>query len=116
MEIKIKQIVRYSGHSISGNGSVNLNFKSMYSELCNTLKLSQLLNNDIEIRAKLPNEKPFKLGSFRIKGIKIDDDGESSIKFNGLNDYVELDNLNKLATGEDFAVVYISDVEEEKGE
>ncbi|MBR6605778.1 MAG: hypothetical protein IKK92_07930, partial [Prevotella sp.] len=39
---------------------------------------------------------PMKLGQFRIKQIVIDGDGESVLKFNGLNDYVELDNLNLL--------------------
>lgn len=113
MNIKVKQIASYCGHSISANGSVNLNLKAAYSELTNSIKLSQMLNNDVVIKVKMPNEKPMKLGTFRIKLLKIDGDGESVVKFNGLNDYIELDNLNCLATGEAFQVVYEADIEKE---
>ena len=42
-----------------------------------------------------------KLGCFRVKQIVIDGDGESIIKFNGLNDYIEMDNLNLLPLNSD---------------
>ena len=58
-----------------------------------------------------------KLGMFRIKQITVDGDGESTIKFNGLNDYIEMDNLNILPTNGDenkmFTVMMEADVEEE---
>lgn len=96
MNLKIKEVVSYSGHSLSANGSVNLTLKASYSELTNTIKLMQMLNNDVSIKAKIPNGHPMKLGAFRIKQIQVDGDGESKIKFNGLNDYIEMDNLNLL--------------------
>ena len=118
MKIKVKEIVSYKGHSISANGAVNFTVKAMYSQLTNTIKLMQLLNNDVIIKAKLPEEKPMKLGSFRIKQITIDGDGESSIKFNGVVDYIEIDNLNLLplnnSESKEFTVLFESDIENEE--
>lgn len=114
MIIKTKQVVSYKGHSLSANGSVNLTLSAMYSELTKTINLMQMLNNDVEIKAKVSG-KVLKLGVFRIKNIIIDGDGESKIKFNGLSDYVEMDNLNLLPLQSDevkeFQVLYETDAE-----
>lgn len=120
MNIKVKEVVKYGGHSLSANGSVNFTLKAMYSELPNTIQLMQMLNNDVSIKAKVPNGKPMKLGIFRVKQIVIDDDGESTLKFNGLNDYIEMDNLNLLPLNTDdnkeFVVLMEADVEVEEEE
>ena len=116
MNIKAKQIVSYNGHSISANGTVNLNLKAQYSQLTKSIQLMQMLNNDISIKAKVSG-KVIKLGIFRIKQIQIDGDGESKIKFNSLSEYVEVDNLNSLPLQSDdskeFNIMYETDVEEE---
>ncbi len=118
MNIKIKEVVKYGGHSLSANGSVNFTLKAAYSELTNTIQLMQMLNNDVIIKAKIPAGKPMKLGMFRIKQIIIDGDGESILKFNGLNDYIEMDNLNLLPLNSDdtkeFIVMIEAEIEEEK--
>lgn len=118
--ISVKEVVKYDGHNVSANGSVNFNLKADYSELVNTIKVMQMLNNDITVKAKLPDRKPFKLGVFRLKQIVIDGDGESKIKFNGLNDYIEMDNLNQLPLNSDdmkqFIVMFSADIENEEGE
>lgn len=120
MTIKVKEVVKYGGHSLSANGSVNFTLKASYSELTNSIKLMQMLNNDVNIKAKLPAGKPMKLGMFRIKQIVVDGDGESTLKFNGLNDYIEMDNLNLLPLNSDetkeFVVMMEAEVEEEDGE
>ena len=119
---KVKEVVRYNGHSLSANGSVNFNLKASYSELTNTIQMMQMLNNDVTIKAKLPAGKPMKLGVFRIKQIIIDGDGESTLKFNGLNDYIEMDNLNLLPLNNDdnkeFVIMMEAEIEieEEEGE
>ena len=114
-KIKVKEVVKYKGHSLSANGSVNFNLVAAYSELVYTISLMQLLNNDVMIKAKIPGENPMKLGIFRIKQIVIDGDGESKIKFNGLNDYIEMDNLNVLPLNSDdtkeFVVLMEAEVE-----
>lgn len=125
MTVKVKEVVKYSGHSLSANGSVNFTLKAQYSELTNTIQAMQMLNNDVHIKAKLPGNKPMKLGMFRIKQIVIDGDGESTLKFNGLNDYIEMDNLNLLPLNNDdnkeFVIMMEADIEvedetEEEGE
>ena len=119
MIIKIKEVVTYGGHSLSANGSVNLTLKAAYSELSKSIQAMQMLNNDIDIKAKMPGANAIKLGSFRIKQIVVDGDGESVLKFNGLNDYIEMDNLNLLPLNSDdnkeFAVLLAAEIEEEEG-
>lgn len=121
MVIKVKQVVKYDGHNIAANGSVNLNFKAAYSELTKTIELHQMLNNDVDIKCKLPDEKKaINLGRFRIKQLTTDGDGESKIKFNGLKDYIEVDNLNLLPLNSDsvseFVVLYSADIDTEESE
>lgn len=117
-EIKVKELVMYDGHNLKANGSVNLKLKARYSELTNSIQLMQLLNNDVEIVAKLPDKKAKNLGLFRIQQIIIDGDGESVLKFNGISDYIEMDNLNQLPLNSDdikeFKVMFKSEVEIEK--
>lgn len=120
MNLKVKQVVKYGGHSLSANGSVNLTLKADYSELTNSIKLMQMLNNDVNIKAKAPGSKAMKLGVFRVKQIVIDGDGESVLKFNGLSDYIEMDNLNVLPLSTDenkeFVVLMEAEIEDEEGD
>lgn len=117
MNIKVKEVVKYGGHSLSANGSVNFTLKAGYSELPQSIQLMQMLNNDVFIKAKIPGHSPMKLGEFRVKQIVIDGDGESVLKFNGLNDYIEMDNLNLLPMNDsdvkEFVVMLEAEVEEE---
>lgn len=120
MTVKVREVVKYNGHSLSANGSVNFTLKASYSELTNTIQMMQMLNNDVTIKAKLPAGKPMKLGMFKIKQIVIDGDGESVLKFNGLNDYIEMDNLNLLPLNNDenkeFVVMMEAEIEAEQEE
>lgn len=121
MIVKVKQVVKYDGHSLSSNGSVNFKLRASYSELVNSIKLMQMLNNDVIIKAKIPGAKVMKLGIFRIKQIVFDGDGESKITFNGLNDFIEMDNLNLLPLKNneetnEFQVLCESNVEDEENE
>ena len=116
MKIKVKQMVSYNGHSLSANGSVNLTLNAQYSQLSESIKLMQLLNNDVELKAKVSG-KVLRLGIFRFKQYNIDGDGDSKLKFNGLLDYIEMDSLNMLPLNSDdspeFAIQYESEVEQE---
>lgn len=110
--VTVKMFANYNGHNVRQNGSINLTFKCDYGELSNSIQLLQLLNNDINVIAKVASEnKPFKIGSFRLKGVTIDDDGESKITFNSITDYVEIDNINKLITNETFKLKCVAEVE-----
>lgn len=125
MKSKVKAIVVNGGYNVSANGSVNIKFIAGYSELVNTIKLQQMLNNDITIKAKIPSatgkSEVVKLGVFRVKSTMIDGDGESKIQFNGLSEYVEMDNLNILPLASDdikeFAILMEAEIElESEGE
>lgn len=124
MILKVKQVVTNAGYRVGANGSVSISFAAKYSELTNTIKLQQLLNNDVEIKAKMPTGtgKPqvLNLGNFRVKRTTIDDDGESKVEFNGITDYIEMDNLNKLPLNSDdlkeFTILVTADIESEDGE
>ena len=116
MKLEVKEVVNYKGHSVKENGSVNLNFSAMYDEATNSMKCLQMLNNDIIISAKLPNEKPIRLGMFRIKSIIFDGDGESTLKFNSIDMNCEMDSFNKIITNEKFQIKMSAEIEEEDGE
>ena len=116
MDIKIKEVVKYDGHSVRANGSVDLGFKAKYSELTNSMKVLQLLNNDVNIVAKFPGSKAIKLGMFRVKNVVFNGDGESNLKFNAITDNVEMDALNMLVSNEEFKILMHAEIEEEDGE
>jgi hypothetical protein len=121
---KVKAVVVNGGYNVSSNGSINLKFIAGYSELVNTIKLQQMLNNDVNIKAKIPSpngkSQVVKLGTFRIKQTVIDGDGESKLQFNGLTDYVEVDNINLLPLNNDdvkeFTILMEAELEVESEE
>ena len=114
--IEVRVIGKYNGHSIKANQSVDLGIKAGYDQLADSVKLLQFLNNDVTIKAKVPDVKPFSLGTFRVQAVNISHDGESSIKFNSMADFTEVDNFSKLL-GSDLVVLRVSaDVELEQGE
>lgn len=112
-KVEVKEVVNYRGHSIRANGSVDVSFSAMYDEIVNSIQLLQMLNNDVDIIAKLPGDKPIKLGVYRIKNVSFDDDGESKIKFNSIDTSVEFDNLSRIITSEKFQVKFSAVIEEE---
>lgn len=95
-KVVISEFVSYSGHNVSANGVVNLTLLAKYGELTNTIQAMQLLNEDIKMKARLGSSKPMLIGTFRIKNIVVDGDGESKIKLASTRDAVELDNINAL--------------------
>ena len=115
MRCKVQEVVKYGGHSLSANGRVGLTLNASYSELPDTIQMSQMLNEDVVIKAKLPGKKAMVLGSFRVGKIEVFDDGESRIKFSGVSDYVEMDNLNSLPLRDEdvseFKVLMEADIE-----
>lgn len=114
MKAKVKGMYAYRGHKVSANGSVNLTLIGKYSQLTSSVQLLQMLNNDVTIQIKMGSDKPFKIGSFRIKNIAFDDDGESIIKLNSIADFVDTDKLNNLITKDEFNVLFSADIEEEE--
>lgn len=116
--LKVKLVANYGGHSVSTQGVVTLTLNTNYSELVGSIKLQQLLNCDIDVKAKLAGRRPFKLGMFRLDSTNIGHDGSSKIKLKGITDYVETDNINMLPNAKDdeklFQILLVSEVEEEE--
>ena len=113
-KVEVKEVVNYKGHSVRANGSVDLSFAAMYDQIIKSMQCLQMLNNDVIIIAKIPDEKPIKLGMFRIKNISFDDDGESTIKFNSVDLNVELDNLSRIITSEKFQIKMAAEIEDDE--
>lgn len=112
MKVKSKMVVCYKKHSISSNGSINLELKTGYDNITNAIGLLQMLNNDVRIKVMIPDtKKKYDLGLFRIKSIVFNGDGESDIKFNSIDDFVEVNNLNEIITKEPFIALFSADVE-----
>ena len=118
-EVSVKLVSMYDGHSIKQNGNVDLKLGCEYSELPNYVQLVQMLNNDINVAVKLPGDKkPIKIGMFRLKQLNVSHDGSAKISFSSTNDFVEVNELNRLVTDERFAVRCDSKIEidDEEGE
>jgi hypothetical protein len=114
--LQTKIVAKYAGHSVKANKNVDVNFVAGYDQLTSSIQLLQLLNVDVEVMAKLPDEKPMKLGSFRVKGVNIDHDGESKILFNGMDDYVDTNAINKLVGSELVQLKFEGIVDVEEGD
>lgn len=116
MEIAIKMVANYKGHSVKTNGNVDLAFSAMYDQITKSIEVLQLLNTDVIITAKLPGTKPVKLGSFNVKNVIFDNDGESILKFNTLTDFVEMNNINSIITQDSFQLKLEANVNVEENE
>lgn len=99
-QIDVKLICSYNGHSIKPSGAVDVNVKVEYSEMVNAMSTLQMLNNDIMAAVKFADEKPFKLGLFRLGQVNFGGDGESKIRFTSITDQVEVQNLSRLIPNE----------------
>jgi hypothetical protein len=96
-EVKIKIVGKYNGHEIKPNKAVNLKFNFEYSELVECIKLHQLVNENIEVLAKIGDAKPIKLGTYMLDKYECDKNGECKLKLNSITDHVESNNLNILS-------------------
>lgn len=95
-QIKINEVVQLNGYSLKASGAVDLVLVAEYGELVKSIQVLQMLNNDVTIKAKVPGNKAMMLGVWRVKNVIVDGDGESKLKFNGLSDFIEMQNLNLL--------------------
>lgn len=93
-------MAKYNGHGIKANKSIDIAFKCAYDQLTNYIRLIQFLNVDTTIGVKISGEKPINLGTFRVREVKVDHDGEGLIKFNSMADFVNADCINQLIGSE----------------
>ena len=110
-KIKTKVVGEYNGHSIKQNKNIDVSFKCKYDQLAEYIQLIQYLNVDTKIVVKLPDEEPFTIGTFRVKSVNVDHDGEGKVQFNSMTDFVELDGINRLVGTELIKILFTADVE-----
>lgn len=116
-KISVKVFASYKAHTINGKGVVKLTVGTEYADLADSIKLLQLLNNDVTVKVKIGYEKvPFKLGVFKIDKFAVDRDGNAKIVFSSLTDYVEVEALAKLISVDEsvFTLRCDADVEVEE--
>lgn len=115
--MKVKAVVKNMGNSLNANGVVNLRLKTSYSELPSAIKSLAMLNQNIDVKAKLPGDKPFRLGWFMLNEVKIASDGEADIRLRSIKENVEMDMLNSLPLAHDenpeFQVMLECEIEED---
>ena len=115
-KVKVRVVAAYNGHNIKPNKNVDLALKCRYDELANYIQLIQFLNEVVEIVAKVGDNPAKKLGSFRVKEIKVDHDGEGVLKFNSMLDFVNADDINSLVGEELIKIQFTAEVEEAEDE
>ena len=115
-KVKVRVVAAYNGHNIKPNKNVDISLKCRYDELTNYIQLIQFLNEDVDIVAKVGDNPANKLGSFRVKEIKVDHDGEGVLKFNSQLDFVNADDINSLVGEELIKVQFTAEIEEEEEE
>lgn len=118
--VKFKVEGKYVSHNVKANKSIDITFKMPYSELTNYIQSIQMLNENVEIGAKVGAEKPKKLGTFMISNINIDNDGEGKIKLNSQLDFIDSAAINDMASKADEpliilfkATIYVEEAEDE---
>lgn len=118
VKVEVKAVAEYAGHNITANGNIDLNVQCEYGEITNYLQLTQMLNNDIKVGVKIEDRKPFSLGQFRLKQLRIDHDGSAKIKLNSITDFVEVNRVSELIGAGHFKIMFKAEViiEEENEE
>lgn len=115
-EIKVRTEGSYLNHNVKANKSIDVVLKAPYSELTNYIQTIQMLNENVEVGAKIGSDKPIKLGTFMISSISVDRDGEGKIKLNSQLDYVDSNSINELANRNDepLKIMFKAQIEEEE--
>lgn len=111
--VKVKTIATYGGHNVKQNKSVDITFKCEYGELSQYIKLIQFLNENVDITIKQSDEPAEKLGTFMVREIRIDHDGEGVLKFNSMIDHAECQLFHKLAGNEPFKIMFEAEIDNE---
>lgn len=100
-EVKVKFEGKYQTHNIKSNQAIDITIKMSYSELTQYVQTLQMLNENVTLVSKIGTTKPKKLGTFMIKNLNIDGDGEGKLKLNSQLDFVDDLAINELAKRSD---------------
>lgn len=96
--VQVRTEGQYFNHSVKQNKAVDITFKMPYTELTNYIRSIQMLNENVTLGAKIGADKKVQtLGTFMIHNVRVDGDGEGTIRFNSQLDFVNLKIINELA-------------------
>jgi len=116
VKLDVTMVSEYGGHSCKSNSNVDLTLLQEYGELTKALQIVPMMNADVKVMVKIPGSKAGSVGTFMLKQIIVDGDGQSKIKLNSDIDSVELETLNALVQQEKFQIRCLATVElEENG-
>lgn len=96
-EVKIKSVCKYNGHGVKPTKVVALSFRFKYDELPSSVQSLQMLNENVTIRVKLGDQPAMTVGTFMIKGLNFDGDGESVMNLGSQLDHIEPSIVNEIA-------------------
>lgn len=96
-KLTVDVVGTYNGHSVKRNGIVSVDFKTSYDERIKIIKSIAFIGQNVKIGVRVGSDKPMSLGMYSLNGLRIDRDGEATLKFTSESDYVEHDNLSKLS-------------------
>lgn len=113
MKVTINQHVEYKGHNVKQSGAVTLTLLASYDSITESMRLLQLLNEDIGVKVKMPDKNPIFVGTFMINGVNFAKDGKSTIKLASINTAVNTESLMEMVENGRFRIQYSGNVEEE---
>ena len=120
VDVAVKLIARYGGHSIKASGAVELKLEIDYSELTSTLQMAQLLNEHMDVRMKMPEDKgPLSIGTMLLKKLEVFSDGTSRVVLDSDVDSIETTSINRMVDKDKRFVVRCTatvEIEEAKGD
>lgn len=105
VKIKTRLVGKFDGVNGTPAGVITLKFKLAYDELVNYIKITQFLNNVIDIKINDPAEmeleagdkaKAFDVGKFNVKSLNIEGDGEAKLVFTSIAQAVDMEEISKL--------------------
>lgn len=115
-KVKVKVLGSYNGHSVKVNKNVDLGFKCPYDQIIDYIQLLQFLSVDVAVKVKMNDGEVLSLGTFRVKGLGVDHDGEGKLQFTSMADFVEMDNINVLVGTDVLKLMFSATIETESDE
>lgn len=103
----VNAVGQYHAFNIKNNKGVDLSFKFSYDERINILKTITFVGQNVEIQAKKGAGKPVKLGMYNFQELKMDRDGETTLKFTSEVDYVYTENVNEIVGKDELLKIHM---------
>lgn len=98
MKADEKIVALYASHSVNKAGTVKITLKAGYDQLSQSVMLLRMIQENITVKVKLLDRKPFLLGTFKLDNLSFDKNGISTIKLSSFTEAIDSDKLADLVT------------------